>query len=94
MVATAASTALPPCSRIARPILEHSVLSDTTAPDAPTYLNSMNIKMTMTYILEIQVLTWDRHKNVAGLSQFMESIPSPLDNWDCNGTNAAYLNKC
>jgi hypothetical protein len=33
----AASTALPPCSRIARPILEHSVLSDTTAPDAPTY---------------------------------------------------------
>jgi hypothetical protein len=27
MVATAASTALPPCSRIARPILEHSVLS-------------------------------------------------------------------
>jgi hypothetical protein len=54
----------------------------------------MNIKMTMTYILEIQVLTWDRHKNVAGLSQFMESIPSPLDNWDCNGTNAAYLNNC
>ena len=26
--------------------------------------------------LEIQVLAWDRHKNVAGLNQLMECEPS------------------
>jgi hypothetical protein len=31
--------------------------------------------------LEIQVLAWDRHKNVAGLNRLMGSQPSPLDNW-------------
>jgi len=29
---------------------------------------------------EIQVLAWDRHKNVAVLIQLMGSQPSPLDN--------------
>jgi len=28
--------------------------------------------------LEIQVLAWDRHKNVVGLNQLMGSQPSPL----------------
>jgi hypothetical protein len=30
--------------------------------------------------LAIQVLVWDRHKNVAGLDQLMGSQPSPFDN--------------
>jgi hypothetical protein len=30
-------------------------------------------------MLEIQVLAWDRHKNVAGLNQLIVSQPSPLD---------------
>ena len=53
MVATAASTALPPCSSIARPILEQTVESDATAPDAPTYNRKIIIKidhqMSMSY---------------------------------------------
>ena len=35
--------------------------------------------------LEIQVLTWYRHKNVAGLNQLIGSKPSPLENWISNG---------
>jgi hypothetical protein len=31
-------------------------------------------------MLEIQVLAWDRYKNVAGLNWLMESQPFPLDN--------------
>jgi len=30
--------------------------------------------------LEIMVLAWDRHKNVAGLNRFMGTQPSPY--WD------------
>ena len=30
--------------------------------------------------LEIQVLAWDRHKNVVGLNRLMGSQPSPLEN--------------
>ena len=33
--------------------------------------------------LEIQVLAWDRHKNVVELSLLMES--NTLDNWISNG---------
>ena len=32
-------------------------------------------------ILEIQILAWDRHTNVAGVNRLMGSNPSPLDNW-------------
>ena len=32
-------------------------------------------------MLEIQVLAWDRHKNVTGLNRLMGSQPSPLDKW-------------
>ena len=53
MVATAASTALPPCSSIARPIVEQTVESDATAPDAQTYNRKIIIKidhqMSMSY---------------------------------------------
>jgi hypothetical protein len=35
--------------------------------------------------LEFQILSWDRHKNVAGLNWLKESQPSPLDNWTTNG---------
>jgi hypothetical protein len=35
--------------------------------------------------LEIQILTWDRHKDVVGLNQLMGSQPSPFDNWISNG---------
>jgi hypothetical protein len=31
-------------------------------------------------MLEIQVLTWEGHKNVAGFNQLMGSQPSHLDN--------------
>jgi hypothetical protein len=31
--------------------------------------------------LEIQVLAWDRHNNVAGLKRLMGSQPSPSNNW-------------
>jgi hypothetical protein len=31
--------------------------------------------------LEIQVLAWDRHKNVASLSRLMRTEISPSDNW-------------
>ena len=31
--------------------------------------------------LEIQVLAWDRHRNMEGLKRFIGSQPSPIDNW-------------
>jgi hypothetical protein len=31
--------------------------------------------------LEIQILVWDRHKNVVELNQLMGFQPSPLENW-------------
>jgi len=34
-----------------------------------------------TQYVKIQVLSWDRHKNVVGLNRLMRSQPSPLDNW-------------
>ena len=34
--------------------------------------------------LEIQVLAWDRYKNVTVLNRFMVSQPYPSDNWICN----------
>jgi hypothetical protein len=42
-------------------------------------------------MLEIQVLAWDRHKDVAGLNRLMGSQPSPLDNWISNSN--IYINK-
>ena len=36
-------------------------------------------------MLEIQVLVWDRLKEVAGLNWLMGYQPSPLDNWISNG---------
>jgi hypothetical protein len=40
--------------------------------------------------LEIQVLFWDRHKNVAGLNRLMGSQSSPfVDNWISNGNEYA-----
>ena len=35
--------------------------------------------------LEIQVLAWDRYKNVAGLNRITGYKPFPLDNWIANG---------
>jgi len=35
-------------------------------------------------MLEIQVLTWDMYKNVAGLNQVVGSQPSPLGDWISN----------
>lgn len=37
-----------------------------------------------TYELEIQVLAWDGHNNVAELN-LVNGIPTPLDNWISNG---------
>jgi hypothetical protein len=31
-------------------------------------------------MLELQVLPWDRHKNMTGLNRLMASQPFPLDN--------------
>ena len=36
-------------------------------------------------MLEIPVLAWDSHKNVAGLNQLIGSQPSLLDNWISSG---------
>jgi len=33
---------------------------------------------------EIQIVAWDRHKNVPGLNRLMESHSSPSDNWISN----------
>jgi hypothetical protein len=41
--------------------------------------------------LEIQVLTWDRYRNVAGLNRLMEYQPSLLENWISN-SNIYILN--
>ena len=41
--------------------------------------------------LEILVLAWDRHKNVAELNRLIWSQLSPLDNWTSSGNT--YLNK-
>ena len=36
-------------------------------------------------MLEIQILVWDRHKNILGLSRLMRFPPRPpLDNWISN----------
>jgi hypothetical protein len=31
--------------------------------------------------MEIQILNWDRHKNMAGLNRLIGSQTSALDNW-------------
>jgi hypothetical protein len=41
--------------------------------------------------LEIQVLAWDRHKNVTGLNWLMGIPTSLLDNWISNDNT--YINK-
>ena len=40
-------------------------------------------------MFEIQVLAWDRHKNVVGLNRLMGSKPFPLDN--CSSSDNAYI---
>ena len=35
--------------------------------------------------LEIQVLAWERHTNVAGLNRLMGFQPFRLENWISNG---------
>jgi len=45
-----------------------------------SHLDSLHIKKRQHMTLGIQVLTSDRHKNVAGLNQLMGSQPSPFDN--------------
>ena len=42
-------------------------------------------------MFEIQILAWDRHKNVVGLNRLMGSLPSRLGNWISNGNTC--LNK-
>ena len=42
-----------------------------------SHLNSLNTNRTTTKNLEIQVLAWNRHKNVAGLNWLLGSQPSP-----------------
>ena len=42
-------------------------------------------------MLEIQVLAWDRQRNVAGLNWLMEFQPSPLDNWIFNCNTDIYI---
>jgi hypothetical protein len=51
----------------------------------------LNTKRPRQMTLEINVLVWNRHKNVAGLNRLIRSQPSPLDNWVSNGNT--YINK-
>jgi len=41
--------------------------------------------------LEIQVLDWNRHKNMTGINQLMASHPSHFDTWILN--NKTDINK-
>ena len=59
-----------------------------------SYLNNWahwTQKIPQYMMLEIQVLAWDGHINVAGLNRLMGSQPSPLDNWISNGNT--FINK-
>jgi hypothetical protein len=40
---------------------------------------------------EIQVLAWERHKNIVALIRLIGTYPSPLDNWISNSNT--YINK-
>ena len=42
-------------------------------------LKSLNKRKDHDMVLEIPVLSWDRHKNVAVFNRLMASKPSPLD---------------
>jgi hypothetical protein len=55
----------------------------------PNSLNTMKRPRHMT--LEIQILAWNKHNNVTGLSRLMEYQPYSLDNWISNGKT--YINK-
>ena len=41
--------------------------------------------------LEIQVLTWNRHKNVVGLNWWMRLQTTPSDNWIPNDNNLIFI---
>jgi len=45
-------------------------------------------------MLEIQVLAWERHENVAGLNRSMESQFSTLDNWIPNSNKQTIKKTC
>ena len=51
-----------------------------------SHIHSLNNKWKDhdTFTLEIQILTWHRHTNMAGLNWSMASQSSPLDNWISN----------
>ena len=57
-------------------------------------INSLNTKRTwhMIMTLGIQVLSWDRHKHVAGLNWLIGFQP-PLYNWISNGNTYRYINR-
>jgi hypothetical protein len=59
-------------------LIEHKKKKTTTRADGQV-------------VLEIQVLTWDRHKNVRRLNWLIGSQPFPLDNWISNDNT--YINK-
>jgi len=54
--------------------------------------NSLNTKKRPRHMtLEIQILVWNKHNNVTGLSRLMEYQPYSLDNWISN--DKTYINK-
>jgi len=62
-----------------------SIPPTSTKRTITSHLNSLNItKRPWHMMLEIQVLTWDRHKNVVGLNRLMGSQSSCLHNWISN----------
>jgi len=64
----------------------HQYQQNKQSPITSTHLTLK--KNTTTYVL--QVLAWDRHKDVAGLNQLMGS--QPLDNWISKGSICTYTN--
>ena len=48
-----------------------TILSKSTKQTITSHPKSLNAKEIMTLSIEIQVLDWDRHKNVVGLKQIM-----------------------
>ena len=58
---------------------------------SPVSLAHWTQKIPWHMTLEMQVLAWDRHKNMAGLNWLMGSQPSPLNNWISNSNT--WINK-
>lgn len=76
----------------------HQYQPNEQSPLILNWLTSLTHTHTNTYNnnimrLEIHLLAWDRHTNVAGIKRLIRSQPSPLDNSISGTTVAIHKNK-